>query len=109
MINATALVVARDRVREVEVGAAEASTPWRPRCTPTSTCSVSVSTARLTTCCPSGRVTRAGGFPLLASQYALHTRRARRAELIDGLIGVFAAQSPGSSDDLVLLDSTPVE
>jgi hypothetical protein len=31
------------------------------------------------------------------------------AETIEWLIGVFAAQSPGSSDDLLLLDSTPVE
>jgi hypothetical protein len=103
-----------------------------------------VSTARLTTCCPSGRVTRAGAFPiaeivtlcvaqvlmgipsdrrflraarrqlghlfpLLPSQDALHKRRSRLAESIEWLIGVFAAQSPGSSDDLVLLDSTPVE
>jgi hypothetical protein len=48
-------------------------------------------------------------FPLLPSQDALHKRRARLAESIEWLIGVFAAQSPGSSDDLVLLDSTPVE
>ena len=48
-------------------------------------------------------------FPLLPSQDALHKRRARLAETIEWLIGVFAAQSPGSSDDLLLLDSTPVE
>jgi hypothetical protein len=48
-------------------------------------------------------------FPLLPSQDALHKRRARLADTIEWLIGVFAAQSPGSSDDLVLLDSTPVE
>ena len=48
-------------------------------------------------------------FPLLPSQDALHKRRSRLAESIEWLIGVFAAQSPGSSDDLVLLDSTPVE
>jgi Transposase DDE domain len=48
-------------------------------------------------------------FPWLPSQDALHKRRARLAETIEWLIGVFAAQSPGSSDDLLLLDSTPVE
>ena len=31
------------------------------------------------------------------------------AETIEWLIGVFAAQSPGAADDLLLLDSTPVE
>ena len=48
-------------------------------------------------------------FPHLPSQDALHKRRARLAETIEWLIGVFAAQSPGASDDLLLLDSTPVE
>src|SRR3954470_1742695 len=48
-------------------------------------------------------------FPQLPSQDALHKRRARLAEAIEWLIGVFAAQSPGSRDDLLLLDSTPVE
>jgi hypothetical protein len=48
-------------------------------------------------------------FPVLPSQDALHKRRARLAETIEWLIGVFAAQSPGASDDLLLLDSTPVE
>ena len=48
-------------------------------------------------------------FPRLPSQDALHKRRARLAETIEWLIGVFAAQSPGASDDLLLLDSTPVE
>lgn len=48
-------------------------------------------------------------FPLLPSQDALHQRRARLADTIEWLIGVFAAKSPGSSDDLLLLDSTPVE
>lgn len=48
-------------------------------------------------------------FPQLPSQDALHKRRARLAETIEWLIGVFAAQSPGSQDDLLLLDSTPVE
>jgi len=35
--------------------------------------------------------------------------RPRLAETIEWLIGVFAAESPGGSDDLLLLDSTPVE
>jgi hypothetical protein len=48
-------------------------------------------------------------FPELPSQDGLHKRRARLAETIEWLIGVFAAQSPGSRDDLLLLDSTPVE
>lgn len=48
-------------------------------------------------------------FPQLPSQDALHKRRARLAETIEWLVGVFAAQSPGSSDQLLLLDSTPVE
>jgi Transposase DDE domain len=48
-------------------------------------------------------------FPQLPSQDALHKRRARLAETIEWLVGVFAAQSPGSQDDLLLLDSTPVE
>ena len=48
-------------------------------------------------------------FPVLPSQDALHKRRARLADTIEWLIGVFAAKSPGSSDDLLLLDSTPVE
>jgi Transposase DDE domain len=48
-------------------------------------------------------------FPYLPSQDALHKRGARLAETIEWLTGVFAAQSPGASDDLLLLDSTPVE
>jgi hypothetical protein len=48
-------------------------------------------------------------FPVLPTQDALHKRRVRLADTIEWLSGVFAAQSPGSSDDLVLLDSTPVE
>jgi hypothetical protein len=48
-------------------------------------------------------------FPVLPTQDALHKRRARLAETIEWLIGVFAAQSPGATDELLLLDSTPVE
>ena len=48
-------------------------------------------------------------FPQLPSQSALHKRRARLAETIEWLVGVFASESPGASDSVVLLDSTPVE
>ena len=48
-------------------------------------------------------------FPLLPSQDGLHKRRERLADTIEWLIGAFTARSPGSADDLVLLDSTPVE
>lgn len=48
-------------------------------------------------------------FPYLPSQDALHKRRARLAETIEWLVAVLADRSPGRHDDLVLLDSTPVE
>src|SRR5215210_8921437 len=48
-------------------------------------------------------------FPVLPKQPGFHKRRRRLAETIEWLIGVFAADSPGSMDDVVLLDSTPVE
>jgi Transposase DDE domain len=48
-------------------------------------------------------------FPLLPRQDAFHKRRQRLGETIEWLIGVFASQSPGASDSIVLLDSTPVE
>jgi Transposase DDE domain len=48
-------------------------------------------------------------FPRLPGQAGLHKRRRRLAETIGWLIGVFAAASPGASDNLLLLDSTPVE
>ena len=48
-------------------------------------------------------------FPRLPQQPGFHKRRRRLSETIEWLIGVFAAQSPGASDDVVLLDSTPVE
>jgi hypothetical protein len=48
-------------------------------------------------------------FPYLPSQDGLHKRRARLAETIEWLVGVFASRSPGSRDDVVLLDSTRVE
>jgi hypothetical protein len=48
-------------------------------------------------------------FPELPRQDAFHKRRARLAETIEWLVGVFAARSPNRGDGLVLLDSTPVE
>ena len=48
-------------------------------------------------------------FPYLPGQDALHKRRARLAETIEWLVGVFASRSPGAGDGLLLLDSTPVE
>lgn len=48
-------------------------------------------------------------FPYLPCQDALHKRRARLAETIEWLVGIFAARSPGSRDSVLLLDSTPVE
>lgn len=48
-------------------------------------------------------------FPVLPSQDALQKRRQRLTDTIEWLIGVFAAASPGFDDDLILLDSTPVE
>src|SRR5215210_1440403 len=48
-------------------------------------------------------------FPRLPKQPGFHKRRRRLTETIEWLIGTFAADSPGSMDDVVLLDSTPVE
>lgn len=48
-------------------------------------------------------------FPELPAQPGLHKRRARLTETIEWLTGIFASQSPGSEDDLLLVDSTPVE
>lgn len=48
-------------------------------------------------------------FPELPKQPGFHKRRARLTETIEWLIGVFAAESPGFHDDLLLIDSTPVE
>jgi len=47
-------------------------------------------------------------FPVLPSQPACGKRRRKLADAIEWLLGVFAAQSPGCSDDLLLVDSTPV-
>jgi hypothetical protein len=48
-------------------------------------------------------------FPQLPKQPGLHKRRRRLADTIEWLCGVFAQHSPGYRDDVVLLDSTPVE
>jgi hypothetical protein len=48
-------------------------------------------------------------FPKLPGQPGFHKRRRRLADTIEWLMGVFAADSPGHRDPIVLLDSTPVE
>lgn len=48
-------------------------------------------------------------FSKLPNQPGFHKRRRRLTESIEWLIGIFAADSPGHSDPVVLLDSTPVE
>lgn len=48
-------------------------------------------------------------FPQIPTQDAFHKRRARLEASIEWLIGVFAAQSPGYHDTMLVLDSTPVE
>lgn len=48
-------------------------------------------------------------FPRLPGQSGYHKRRRRLSDTIEWLIGIFASQSPGFQDDLLLIDSTPVE
>jgi hypothetical protein len=48
-------------------------------------------------------------FPGLTRRSGFHRRRGRLTETIEWLIGVFAAGSRGFHDDLLLVDSTPVE
>jgi Transposase DDE domain len=48
-------------------------------------------------------------FPVLPNRPGYLKRRQRLSETIEWLTGVFASQTPGYSDDLVLVDSTPVE
>jgi hypothetical protein len=50
-----------------------------------------------------------GLFPELPQQPGFHKRRARLTETIEWLIGVFAAESPGFYDEVLLIDSTPME
>jgi hypothetical protein len=48
-------------------------------------------------------------FPTLPARDAFHKRRIRCSGQIEALIAHFARQSPGFFDDLLLVDSTPVE
>ena len=48
-------------------------------------------------------------FPALPERSAFHKRRLRLSAVIEGLITEFARHSPGFYDELVLVDSTPVE
>lgn len=48
-------------------------------------------------------------FPRRPGQSGYHKRRRALAETIEWLIGVFAHTSPGATDSLLLIDSTPIE
>ncbi|HEX3911314.1 MAG TPA: IS982 family transposase [Solirubrobacteraceae bacterium] len=48
-------------------------------------------------------------FPQLPAQPGYFKRRRRLVDTIEWLLGIFASQSPGFEDDLLLVDSTPVE
>jgi hypothetical protein len=48
-------------------------------------------------------------FPVLPRRSGYHKRRERLSDAIEQLIAVFARDSPGFHDDLLLVDSTPVE
>jgi hypothetical protein len=48
-------------------------------------------------------------FPVLPARDAFHKRRVRLSGQIEALIAEFARRSPGFMDDLLLVDSTPVE
>lgn len=48
-------------------------------------------------------------FPALPSRDSFHKRRIRSVEQIEALIGHFARHSPGFEDDMLLVDSTPIE
>ena len=48
-------------------------------------------------------------FPSIPSQPAYFKRRRRLADQLEWLMAMFASQSPGYRDDLLLIDSTPVE
>jgi transposase len=48
-------------------------------------------------------------FPDLPAQAGYFKRRRRLADTIEWLMAHFAARSPGASDNLLLIDSTPVE
>jgi hypothetical protein len=48
-------------------------------------------------------------FPRLPRQPGYFTRRRKLTDTLEWLMEVFASQSPGFHDDLLLVDSTPVE
>lgn len=48
-------------------------------------------------------------FPELPKQPGFHKRRRRLAATIERLAAILAAECPGADDDLLLVDSTPVE
>jgi hypothetical protein len=48
-------------------------------------------------------------FPQLPKQPGYFKRRRSLADTLEWLMGIFASQSPGFHDDLLLIDSTPVE
>jgi Transposase DDE domain len=48
-------------------------------------------------------------FPRLPGQAGYYKRRRRLVDTLEWLMEVFASQSPGFHDDLLLVDSTPVE
>ncbi|MDQ3434139.1 MAG: IS982 family transposase [Actinomycetota bacterium] len=48
-------------------------------------------------------------FPQLPKQPGYFKRRRKLTETLEWLLGIFASQSPGFEDDLLLIDSTPVE
>jgi hypothetical protein len=48
-------------------------------------------------------------FPELPQQSGYFKRRRRLADTLEWLMGMFASQSPGFYDDLLLIDSTPIE
>ncbi len=48
-------------------------------------------------------------FPCLPERSAFHKRRLRLSGVIESLIAEFARHSPGFCDDVLLVDSTPVE
>src|SRR6516164_2034393 len=45
-------------------------------------------------------------FPSIPNQPAYFKRRRRLADQLEWLLGMFASQSPGYRDDLLLIDST---
>ena len=48
-------------------------------------------------------------FPEVPQQAGYYKRRRRLSDTLEWLLGVFSGKSPGFSDNLLLIDSTPVE